>query len=464
MTAVDNIDDDDDEGWQTGGRGALGHGRGVVGLAAERSTTRGRFRFRLRCRTSELPAMTMAAAMPSEVAEMWLDWAACWRRGSGRYLRQRELALTMHLIGSYGRGFARVPVATLVATVRQRAPELVQQQQMHHDGGGGGGRGGAGGEVGEEEEEDDEEGARGGAGAPDGELASDTGSGGDSGSSGSAGRQGPQRGRQRATRGRADEGDGGGDAVALEAGGLEEAEQSAEASAAVSAAAAGQVADQVADRGCGIASNAGSGSIVPFAAGDAGSDDKRSDGGGGDGRDGNGAAALTADVAVAVGSDDAAAPAAAASAEELQLASMRRTAETLARELEEHASYKSSLEGRWTNKKDLDRAKMNWARKSQHLVAEYDRYSMYAQILRTAINMHQDDLAFAAANSADTEPPTSPTPAPLPSVLTAGGCSSCGVDCSGSAVARMPMPMLPPQPLPSHHPHQPHQSYPPHTG
>ncbi|KAJ1558670.1 hypothetical protein HK405_013204, partial [Cladochytrium tenue] len=52
---------------------------------------------------------------------------------------------------------------------------------------------------------------------------------------------------------------------------------------------------------------------------------------------------------------------------EQQLASMRKTAETLARELEEHASYKSSLEGT--------------ARKSQHLVAEYDRYSLYAQIL-----------------------------------------------------------------------------------
>ncbi|KAJ1544168.1 hypothetical protein HK405_008849 [Cladochytrium tenue] len=139
----------------------------------------------------------------------------------------------------------------------------------------------------------------------------------------------------------------------------------------------------------------------------------------------------------------------------------------------------------WTNKKDLDRAKMNWARKSQHLVAEYDRYSMYAQTLHTAITMHQDDdLAFAAANSGSTQPPTSPTPTPLsvlaPSVSTPGGGSSCSVSSSGSAesrtggvdggrtsldtAAQIPMPTLPPQPLPSHHLHQPHQSYPPHTG
>ncbi|KAI9357691.1 hypothetical protein DFJ73DRAFT_820821 [Zopfochytrium polystomum] len=109
--------------------------------------------------------------------------------------------------------------------------------------------------------------------------------------------------------------------------------------------------------------------------------------------------------------------------EDLQLASMRKMADFLANELEEHISFKTAIETRWSNPAMLARAKDNWVRKKDYLTREYKRYSMYAQILRTSLNFHRyDDFerqssspsAPAGSLSVQRErvPATSPPPSP----------------------------------------------------
>ncbi|KAI9334658.1 hypothetical protein DFJ73DRAFT_35938 [Zopfochytrium polystomum] len=87
--------------------------------------------------------------------------------------------------------------------------------------------------------------------------------------------------------------------------------------------------------------------------------------------------------------------------EESQLASMRKVADVLSRELEEHASYKQPMEARWaSNPSALAKARSNWTRKERYLTQEYLRFAMYAQILRSSVNLSRyDEISIISASS-----------------------------------------------------------------
>ncbi|KAJ3333422.1 hypothetical protein HDU76_008233 [Blyttiomyces sp. JEL0837] len=88
--------------------------------------------------------------------------------------------------------------------------------------------------------------------------------------------------------------------------------------------------------------------------------------------------------------------------EELQLASMRRQADMLSKELEEHSSYKRPMEVQYAgNPAILSKAMTNWHKRNKYLAKEYDRYSLYAQVLRAAVNYRaQEELNKQAQGNA----------------------------------------------------------------
>ena len=53
-----------------------------------------------------------------------------WQRSVASWFKRKQLALTMHLINSYGRGFSRIHVSSIVAAFREKAPKLLKKVKI----------------------------------------------------------------------------------------------------------------------------------------------------------------------------------------------------------------------------------------------------------------------------------------------------------------------------------------------
>ncbi|KAJ3414050.1 hypothetical protein HDV05_007175 [Chytridiales sp. JEL 0842] len=79
----------------------------------------------MRAKKRVLPENVVKVA--EEMCQMWTEFGIMWKKSVAKYFKRASLALTMHLVGTFGKGFSRVHVSVIVSTVRERAPKLLKE-------------------------------------------------------------------------------------------------------------------------------------------------------------------------------------------------------------------------------------------------------------------------------------------------------------------------------------------------
>ncbi|KAI8609841.1 hypothetical protein BC830DRAFT_1173209 [Chytriomyces sp. MP71] len=73
-----------------------------------------------------IPVPQASRDFDPQVTQMWDQFGIFFLQSVSRFLNSKSLSLTMHLSGSYGRGFKRVHVSSIIETVQEKIPGLLK--------------------------------------------------------------------------------------------------------------------------------------------------------------------------------------------------------------------------------------------------------------------------------------------------------------------------------------------------
>ncbi|KAJ3003643.1 UNVERIFIED_CONTAM: hypothetical protein HDU68_005608, partial [Siphonaria sp. JEL0065] len=83
--------------------------------------------FRHLLKTKTLVVSPLSRLHNTENCIVWDQFGTFWMNSVAKFIKSKNLALMMHVVGSYGKGFKRMHVSNIVHTIREKAPNLLRE-------------------------------------------------------------------------------------------------------------------------------------------------------------------------------------------------------------------------------------------------------------------------------------------------------------------------------------------------